>query len=75
MASASSDGTVRLWDASAVLKILEGHSVSDWDSDSDSEGHSDWVNAITFSPDGKQMASVSSDGMVRLWDAAAGTVL
>ncbi|CEJ93768.1 hypothetical protein VHEMI09337 [[Torrubiella] hemipterigena] len=36
------------------------------------EGHSDWVNSVIFSPDGKSIASGSDDNTVRIWDAVAG---
>ena len=61
MASASDDGTVRLWDTSTgtARQTLEGHS--------------DPVSAVAFSPDGQLVASASDDGTVRLWDASTGT--
>ncbi|KAM3542353.1 hypothetical protein ARSEF1564_004724 [Beauveria bassiana] len=63
LASASNDGTVRIWDPakSNTMKILSGHT--------------GWVIAIAFSHDGKQLASASYDYTVRLWDAAKGSEL
>jgi hypothetical protein len=62
IASASNDGTARLWDGvtGAALQTLEGHS--------------EHVNSVAFLPDGKMMAS-ESGGMVKLWDAVTGAAL
>ena len=63
LASASSDKTVRLWDAAtgAALQTLEGHT-SD-------------VNSVVFSHNGKLLASASWDKTVRLWNLATGAAL
>ena len=54
LASASADGTVRLWSRDGTpLNTLEGHTSSVYD--------------VRFSPDGQTLASASADGTVRLW--------
>jgi WD40 repeat protein len=57
LASASNDGTVRIWDAhsGAVRATLTGHT--------------GWVRAVAIAPDGSWLASASNDGTVRIWDA------
>jgi WD40 repeat protein len=60
LASAGSDGMVRLWDPGTGRDraILTGHVGS--------------VRALSFSPDGLLLASAGGDGTVRLWDAGTG---
>jgi WD40 repeat protein len=63
VASASDDGTVRIWDVRGGRVI---HTL---------EGHSDVVTDIAFSADGTLLASGSMDRTVRLWDVETGDEL
>jgi hypothetical protein len=38
-------------------------------------GHADAVNGVAYSPDGTRLASASSDGTARIWDAITGQQL
>jgi WD40 repeat protein len=56
LVSGSDDRTVRLWNSSGdCLRVLQGHT--------------SWISAVAFSPDGCLLASGSEDQSVRLWDS------
>ncbi len=61
LASAGSDGTIRLWDVRRRVQVAQ------------LPGHSDPVEEVRFSPDGTMLASAGEDDTVRLWDLRSGT--
>jgi WD40 repeat protein len=63
LASASADGTVKVWDA-ATGRLVRTF-----------KGHDGFVYSVCFSPDGKRLASASMDKTVKVWDAATGKEL
>jgi WD40 repeat protein/tRNA A-37 threonylcarbamoyl transferase component Bud32 len=60
LASASSDNTIKLWDAGTGQELLS------------LTGHTMTVNGVCFSPDGRRLASASMDRTVKVWDAQTG---
>ncbi|CAN0456484.1 unnamed protein product, partial [Ectocarpus sp. 8 AP-2014] len=34
--------------------------------------HQDTINAVSYSPDGRRLATASSDGTIKLWDPSSG---
>ena len=57
LASASSDQTVKVWDATTGQEALT------------LKGHTSSVGSVSFSPDGQRLASASWDHTVKVWDA------
>lgn len=56
VASASDDGTWRMWNIPSGELIMTG------------AGHGDWVADVAFHPHGTHLASSSGDGRIMVWD-------
>jgi WD40 repeat protein len=60
--SGSSDGTIRIWDATSGAEVVPPLRDPD-----------DAVTSVAFSPDGTKLISGSLDRTIRIWDVSAGT--
>lgn len=59
VASASDDGTVRVWDVASGTELLALQ-------------HPDYVRSVAYHPSEAVLASACDDGVVRVWDATTG---
>lgn len=57
--------------AAAGDKVARVWRTDTWRYHAELRGHSDWVMQAAWSPDTKLLATVSSDGVARIWEAAA----
>ena len=60
LASASEDGTVKVWDAATGQEALT------------LRGHTGWVRTVAFSPDGRASPRPATIATVKVWDVATG---
>ncbi|PWY94950.1 hypothetical protein BO94DRAFT_562671 [Aspergillus sclerotioniger CBS 115572] len=63
MVTGSGDSTARIWDCDTGTPL---HTL---------KGHTSWVLAVAYSPNGAMVATGSMDNTVRVWDAKKGTPL
>jgi WD40 repeat protein len=63
LATASADGTAKVWDAASGNELLT------------LRGHKALVSSVAWSPDGKRLATASLDRTAKVWDAATGKEL
>jgi WD40 repeat protein len=68
LASASSDRTIRVWDATP----LRGDEVQEIRTFDYGDSYNDEVWTVAVSPNGLRIASATFDGRVEVWDAATG---
>jgi WD40 repeat protein/serine/threonine protein kinase len=63
LATASGDGTAKVWDADSGQELLTLH------------GHMGGVLSVCWSPEGKRLATASAEGIAKVWDGVTGREL
>lgn len=71
LATGAEDTTVKLWDAHSGAALATFGAENCSDSAACGQGHTAKINTLTFSPDGKLLASAGDDNVIRVWDVAA----
>ncbi|GIL63108.1 hypothetical protein Vafri_17234 [Volvox africanus] len=71
LASASSDNTLRIWDMAPTLAGGGGAATAMSVQCTAIVRQGEWLTAVSFSPDGRSLASGSVAKELRLWDVAA----
>jgi WD40 repeat protein len=73
LATGSGDGSLRLWDFSTgnLIRVFQGKALPK------GMAHQGWVGHVSFSPDGKRLASGDSrsESTIKLWDVRTGEEL
>ena len=81
IASASDDGTMRIWERATGRYIQEWRQTTPLSKDDGqvaqnaAKGHTAWTRTISFSPDGRYLASGSHDQTVCIWEISSGQCL